>query len=223
MPGEDHRRDLVAKLLMAEARAGLGVARGGEQVEQIARMVLRRLPLPCVYDAVHEAEPFRAEGGAADVERRGERERQQQVEEARACVIQSVAQDQGPQLGAELGHLQREHGLARDGEREGLEVRQQLDGTPDRLGQLRFLGFARPDDVARQDGHGARRERRGNGAALMAPSLALREEKTVAEERLQHAPRAAVAAVIVVVGDEHVTDRVRRIDHELPATEEAAG
>ena len=37
MAGEDHGRDLIAKLLVAEAFAAFGVARGAHQIEQVAR------------------------------------------------------------------------------------------------------------------------------------------------------------------------------------------
>src|SRR5207244_12920488 len=67
----------------------------------------------------------------------------------------------------------------------------------------------------------ARDESRGHGSALVLPILAVAEQQAVAEQRPQHADRAAGPAIILWVLDKDVVDCLGTIENDLLAAEKA--
>ena len=237
MAGDDHGRHLVAQLAVRERRTGLGVARREQHVEQVARLVARRLALPCREHLVHQRDPAPAKSPAGKVARRGNADRQHQVEEVGAAEVGREALDHPPQRRAVAVHLEGEHRARRDLEGEELHRRQHVDRLR-AIDRLRSIDRLRPvdrlrrgieprqrgvgdlDDVARQHRDDARRERRRDGAALVAPFVALAQEQTFAGDRPQDADGGAGAPVVLDVVHQHAVDRVGRIEQEAFAAEE---
>ena len=75
------------------------------------------------------------------------------------------------------------------------------------------------DDVARQHRDDPRGERRRDGAALVAPFVALAEEQAFAGDRPQDADGGAGAPIILDVVHQHMVDCVGRIEQEALAPE----
>ena len=88
--------------------------------------------------------------------------------------------------------------------------------------RLATASCAQVDDVPSQHRQVARRQRRRDGATLVAPVLALAEQQALAGDRAQDADRGRRAAVVRMIVDQHAMDRVRRIEQHLAAAQEAA-
>ena len=111
------------------------------------------------------------------------------------------------------GDIQRQplHGLAHVGRRTALAG----EFRDHRIGGAKHVRHQHPDR--------ARRERRRQRAPLMFPRLAVRQQQAfLAEDRPQHADPDMGAAVILVVVDQHMLDRIGGVDRETVAAEEVA-
>ena len=138
VPGQDHGGDLIAQLLVREAPAGLGIAGGPQQVEQVARLapamasdLAPTLPLVAVGDdLIEEGDPIAAEAGAGLVERRGEAQGHDQIGQVRAPEPRGVGFEEAAQAVAVAGHADGEHGAPGDLQGEPLERGEQIDRPP---------------------------------------------------------------------------------------------
>ena len=70
--------------------------------------------------------------------------------------------------------------------------------------------------------HRARRERRRQRSALVLPRAPFGNQQALAEDRTQHADADRRACIVFVIVDQHVPDRIRRVEDETVAPEEAA-
>ena len=120
-------------------------------------------------------------------------------------------------------HLEREHGAAGDLERHALHHLAQIDWpVAARRLDLRDGLLRHRNHMRDQRRNGTRREGRRQRPALVFPGPALRDQKALAEHRLQHPVARRRAAIVLVIVDQHVPDAIRRIDDEAGAAEEAA-
>ena len=189
MPGEDQGSYLIAQLRRRKPRAGLRVARRAQQIEQIARGHGLRRRHPRRQNCLHQHHPALAETVAPEVGRRRDRRRQQHVQHPRRCVFLGEFGHHPPHGEAELVRLQREHRARGNIQRQALHRRQQIDrlaGAQRQPVQRRVGGGG---DVPRQHRHHARRQRRGDGAALQLPVVPLAQQQSLAGDRAQDADR----------------------------------
>ena len=129
--GEDHGGDLVAELGLGETGAGLGVPRRrredrtgrGGRAATLGRA--RRASIRRSRKAVQRSR----KAARAAVSGGTPAARQHQVEQGGLGEFQAVAGDETAEFGAEIRHFEREHGLAGDGERQALQMRQEFDGA----------------------------------------------------------------------------------------------
>ena len=70
--------------------------------------------------------------------------------------------------------------------------------------------------------HRARREGRRQRAALVFPGTAFRQQQALAEHRPQHPDAGRGAGIVLPIVDQHMPDRVRRIEDEARTVEEPA-
>ena len=189
MAGEDHGRDLIAELLVGEGRAGLGIARGAHQVEQIARRRAFVLAGGAALGHQHadESRPALAEAGAGKIPRasaspaaapgRGNAD-------APGCSPYSITKSRSAapwrsipnenMVRPAISSVIRCIDLAQIHRRMagGLELGDGLVG--------------RRHHVRDQRRHGARRKRRRERSALVFPGAALGDQQPFAEHRPQH-------------------------------------
>jgi hypothetical protein len=217
MAGRDHRRDLVGEPPPRHVAAGLGV--GCHQIEQIASGSGGALRLARVDDLADQAEPSPAKTPARDIARRRDPGREQDLEwrglrEALAVILQQRAHARCKRL-----HVEREHRTPGDFDREALHMLGEIDLA--RLGGERLCQLVgNPGDMPRHQWHGARRERRRDGAALHAPLLALRQQQAASDDRIKEPQRRRGAGVILRVVDQHMTDRGGAVEGQLHAAEQ---
>ena len=224
MAGEDHGRDLIAELFVGEGRAGLGIARGAHQVEQVARR--RALVLA---------------GGAALGHQHADEcvQRLRKRARAKSCGLGQLS---GSSRSRKCGrasrspysitksrkrravaiHPEREHGASGDLERHPLH---RLAQVHRRVAGGLELGdglVGRRHHVRNQRRHRARRKRRRQRAALVFPGAPFGDQQAFAEHRPQHPEAGRRARIILVIVDQHMPDRIRRVEDEAAAPEEAA-
>ena len=183
------------------------------QVKQVAgglrRVAAAILRPPLGDDGSDQRRPALAEAAAAPRQRRRHAGRQQEVARRGPADRRHVARHHRPQLGAEGGGLEREHGRRRDLEAEALHLREQVDRTrPGRQPGAGDLGAA--DDVRGQHRHRARREGRRHDPALVAPRLALAGQQAAPDDRAEDAPTGRQAPEILGAGLQDVAHRLRR-------------
>ena len=173
VPREDQRRHLVAQLIGAEAGAGFRVAGGAQQIEQIARLLRRFGSQAVAHDRLDQWHPALLEPAAAEIARRRNRRRQQQIEHAGPGMLLPVFRQHPAHFGTVTRHFEGEHRPAGDLQSQILHCLQQVDRTSDAVLQRvqRLMGGR--DDVARQQRHHTRRQRGRDGAALQFPDVAL--------------------------------------------------
>jgi hypothetical protein len=82
-----------------------------------------------------------------------------------------------------------------------------------------FAIVASVDHVRDQGAHRAGRERRRQGAALMFPGAAFGDQQSLAEHRPQHADRGRGADIVFIIVDQHMPDRLRRVQDKAVAAE----
>ena len=219
MAGGDHRRDLVGEPPARHLPAGFRIGR--HQIQQIARRPGTDPGLAGGDDLVDQPEPMAAKAPARDVLGSRQPGRQQDVERRGPGETLAVVAQHFAHARREGVHLEREHRAAGDLDRETVHVIEQIDfavlGSEGR-GQL----VGDPGDVARQHRQGARREGRRDGAALLAPILALGEEQAAADDRVEEPHGRRAAAVILGIVDQHVADRAGAVQGQLLAAEQAA-
>ncbi len=220
--GQDHRGDLVAQLIGGEPRAGLRIACGAQQIEQIARRLGRRFGQARPHHLGHQRHPAALEPPAAEVAQRRDRRRQHHVEQMRPRIVHRVLGEHAPHGWSVFPRLQREHRPPGDLQRQALHRGQQVDRLVGLRRQRRGRLVGAGDDVARQHGQGARCERGGDGAALQLPVVAVAEQQAIAGDRTQDADRGGRATVVRVVVHQHVVDRVGCVQQDVAAAEEAA-
>ena len=223
MSGEDHGGHFVAELFLRERLSGLGIARVDHQFEQVARR--RALGLPAARrSAISMSTNF--------VQRLRKRAR------AKSCGLGQLSgkhhvEEFGPrhiaifghiiaQRGAVTIHAEREHGASGDFQRHALHRLAQIHRCVARGLQFgdRLVGGRYHMRDQRRDG--ARREGRRQRSALMLPGAAFGNQQAIADDRPQHAHGKPGAGIVLVIVDQHMLDRVRRVDDEAAATEEAA-
>ncbi len=102
-----------------------------------------------------------------------------------------------------------------------LQMRQQLDRLAAERRKLPLGRFRGRDDMPGEHRQGARGQRGRDRAPLVPPGLALGHQQALAEHRLQHALAADGAAIVFVVVDEDVADRVGIVQQHLVAAEKA--
>ena len=119
-------------------------------------------------------------------------------------------------------HAEREHGAPGDLERHPLHHLAQVDRPRRWSRELGDRLVSGRDHVRDQRRDGARREGRRQGSALVFPGATLRDQKPLAEHRTQHPNARRGARVILVIVDQHMPDRIRRVEDEAAAAEEAA-
>ena len=178
--GQQHGRELVAQLLGGEACAGLRIARGAQQIEQIARRGGLRLAQTVVHDRFDQPHPALLEAPAASSRAGRHRRRQQHVEQMRLREAVREFGQQPPQRRAVLPASPARTCCGRRFPVSGSASPQQVDRLAGRL--CRRASAARRcgrDDVPCQHRHDARRQRGRDGAALQAPGVALAQQQPV--------------------------------------------
>ena len=116
-------------------------------------------------------------------------------------------------------HPERKHRAAGDLERHALHDLAQIGGATATTPQVRDRLIGHRNHVRDQGRHRARRESRRQRAPLMFPGPALGDQKALAEHRTQHAQTGGRAGIVLIIVDQHVTDRIRRVEDEAPAQE----
>ena len=214
MASHDHGRGLVAQLLGRERLPRLGVARREKQVEEVARLSRARARLtPPRHEILEKRHPAASEKAAGDIVRARDADWQDDVEQMQAGKPDTVAPHHVAQHAAVLAHLQREHGAPGDLKRQALNSREQINWPASRRPQFghRLLGWA--EHVRGEQAHGLRRERRGEGPALMSPvrPFAQRSPGRAGGAGCEVCPGAPISLVVV---HEHMPDGVRRVQDE---------
>ena len=126
------------------------------------------------------------------------------------------------QRGAMPVHPEREHRAAGDLERHPLHRLAQIDGRVAGGPELGDRLVGRRQHVRNERRHRARREGRRQRPALVFPRASFRNQQALAEDRTQHAEAHRRARIVFVIVDQHVPDRIRRVENEAAAPEEAA-
>ena len=87
--------------------------------------------------------------------------------------------------------------------------------------EFRNRRVGRSYHMRNQRADGARRECGGQRAALMLPGPTFRDQQAVAKHRLEHADGGWSADIVFVIVDQHMPDRIRRVDDKTVAAEKA--
>src|SRR3954451_15865508 len=119
-------------------------------------------------------------------------------------------------------HAEREHGASGDLQRHALHDLAQIDRLARSPLPLRDSLVEHRRHVRNEICRRTRRERRREGAALKSPRMALRNQKTVAEHGTKHADARRGTRIILVIAEQDMPDRIRLVQDETVAEEEAA-
>ena len=224
MAGQNHGRDLIAELLVGKGLAGFRIARVTHQVEQVARRRAFVLAGSAALGHQHadECGPALAEAGAGEILRGRPTQRQQQIEKMRARQPLAILHHEIAQGGAMPVHPEREHRAAGDFERHPLHRLAQIDGRVAGGPELGDGLVGRRQHVRNERRHRARREGRRQRPALVFPRASFRDQQAFAEDRTQHAEAGRRARIVFVIVDQHMPDRIRRVEDETAAAKEAA-
>ena len=185
MAGENHRRHLVAELLIAEGIAGLGIAGVAHQIEQIARRGTFVLAGGAAlgHQHGHEGRPSLAKPRAGEILRSRPGQRQCQIEEVRPRQPLAILHHEIAQGGAVTVHPEREHRPPGDFERHALHDLAQVERPAIAPFEVSDGFIRHRDHVRNERRHRARREGRRERSALVLPSPPLGDQQTLAKDR----------------------------------------
>ncbi len=116
-------------------------------------------------------------------------------------------------------HLEREHRARRDLEREELHRHQHIHGPRSGGGEARNRRLGGACDVLREHGDDARRQGRCDGAALVPPFFTFAEDQPLADDGAQDSNGRRRPPVVRDIVDQHIVDRIVRIEQEPLAAE----
>ncbi len=119
-------------------------------------------------------------------------------------------------------HPEREHGAAGNLECHALHRLAQIDRRAGRCMKLRDGLIGDRDHVRDQRRHRARRKGRRQCPALVFPGAAFGDQQAFAKHRAQHPEAGRRPRIILVIIDQHMPDRVRRVEDEAGAAEKPA-
>ena len=134
----------------------------------------------------------------------------------------AILHDEIAQRRTMAAHLERKHGAPGDLERHPLHRFAEIDrlaaGCPE-FGN-RLVGHR--DHVRNKRRNGARRKGRRQRPSLVLPRATLGDQQAFAEHRTQHPEAGRRSRVVLVIVDQHMPDRIRRVENKTAVPEEAA-
>ena len=212
VPRQDHRRRLIPQLLARKRLAGLRIARGEQQVEQIARRFARGAARRAATIASINAIQRR-------LNRQRPRSRRSVSMAAAPCRADAAARCLTPnsvsirRIAAPYARVSSENieRPAMSSARFCIAASRSTGADPS-APQAPRPPPAHSNDMACQQRQRPRRQGRCDGAPLQPPFLARAEQQPVAGQRPQHADRCRRAAVVVRIVHQHAVDRLGRID-----------